>query len=243
MESIVPQDYWDASYEHLPLTYHPDRVLFKDLFEKYLPKGGTCLEVGCYPGDYLIYLGRNFGYTVNGIDTSHYVSDRLPLKLANYGVKVGEFIQDDFRRFEFKRTYDLVCSFGFIEHFLNYEDILQKHIDLINNSGTLVLACPNFRNLQFILHYLLDNTNLMRHNINAMNLKEWKRIIENNDMHIIYQGYYQTFDFWVDNPSSHIVINKVTHNVIRLSNYLNSNLNCPNPYLSPYLITFAKKDC
>jgi hypothetical protein len=64
MCSIVEQAYWDKSYERLKLSYSTDALLFKDLFDGFLPKSGSCLEIGCYPGNYLYYLGKTFGYTV-----------------------------------------------------------------------------------------------------------------------------------------------------------------------------------
>jgi len=105
-----------------------------------------------------------------------------------------------------------------------------------------VLACPNFRKIQYALHYIFDADNLRRHNTRAMSLKLWKKIIDDNDMSIIYQGYYQTAGFWVDNSDCNAAFRRITNYVIRFTDCLNLKVNYPNAFLSPYLITIAKKD-
>jgi len=40
--------------------------------------------------------------------------------------------------------FDIVASFGFIEHFTNWVEILESHISLLNNNGYLIVEVPNF---------------------------------------------------------------------------------------------------
>lgn len=195
MISSADERFWDTLYAHLPLAYPPSFSLFKDLFDRYLTPNGTCFEVGCYPGNFLIYLGKRFGYVVSGIDTTPYVTSRLPEHIVHNGVKIGEFYQQDFLTFESDKVYDVVCSFGFLEHFHNTEEVIEKHIRLVKPGGTLVLSCPNFRGLNYILYRLLDPATLRPHVIAAMNLRRWRRALERNGMAIQYQGYYRTAGF------------------------------------------------
>lgn len=241
MITAVGQDYWDTGYHKLVLKYDPDQIQFKELFERYLKPGGTCFEVGCYPGGYLLHLCSRFGYTANGIDMTPFVLTRLPEFLTQHHVEVGELYHDDFLKFKTSQTYDVVCSFGFIEHFFNYEDVIKKHISLVNNSGMLVLSCPNFRGLQYVFHRVLDPINLQRHVLSAMNLKCWKKILERNGMKVIYQGYYRTADFWVDTPRQGVLPAKVIKYIRRRMKQLDGYLNWPNPLLSPYMISFSQK--
>ena len=154
------------------------------------------------PSNFLIYLGKRFGYVVSGIDTVPYITSRLPSHIVRNGVKIGEFYHQDLLTFESNQTYDVVCSFGFIEHFSNFEDVIEKHIRLVKPRGTLILSCPNFRGLQYILHRLLDPTNLHRHVLSAMNLRRWRMLLERNSMVLQYHGYYRKAGFWWDTPTS-----------------------------------------
>jgi 2-polyprenyl-3-methyl-5-hydroxy-6-metoxy-1,4-benzoquinol methylase len=199
MNSIVKQSYWDKGYERMKLSYSTDALLFKDLFDRFLPKGGSCFEIGCYPGNYLYYMGKKFGYIVSGIDLTPH-TEQLAKHFLEGGLKTGYFYQQDFMQFSTPDTYDMVCSFGFIEHFINFDQIRAMHIDLVKPGGTLVLSYPNFRYLQYIFHWLFDNLNLQRHVTGSMNLAKWKRVLTSRNMEILYKGYYHTAGFWIDNP-------------------------------------------
>src|SRR5438094_246606 len=100
MSSAVSQHYWDTLYDNYDTTYDPDGVLFKDLFDRFLTREGTCFEVGCYPGNFLVYLSRRFGYTVSGIDATPYVLTRLPDHLVRHAARVGQFYHGDFLCFQ-----------------------------------------------------------------------------------------------------------------------------------------------
>jgi 2-polyprenyl-3-methyl-5-hydroxy-6-metoxy-1,4-benzoquinol methylase len=242
MTAVVSQEYWDKLYEARGETvYDPDEVLFKDLFARHLRQGGDCFEVGCYPGNFLIYLGQQFGYTVHGIDATPDVTAGMPARLGKHGVRLGTFYHGDFLTFEPERTYDLVCSFGFVEHFANFEQVIEKHIRLLSPGGTLVLSCPNFRGLQYFLHRTLDRENLGRHVLRAMNLHAWRRVLQRHGMRVLHQGYYRTADFWVETPPPGAWARGAIAWVYRIARGIDRRVNWPNPLLSPYMISISRK--
>jgi SAM-dependent methyltransferase len=238
---VADQAYWDALYEKAPLVYQPERVLFKDLFDRFLRPGGTCLEIGCYPGGFLIYLSRRFGYVVSGIDTTPLVGSRLPAHLQEHGVKVGRLLQADFFAYKPEETYDVVCSFGFLEHFENTEEGIRRHIRLVKPGGMLVLSCPHLRRANYLLHRLLNAEDLRRHVTASMDLALWERLLTMNGMTIIYQNYYRTFHFWNASPVRSLP-NRVLTKVLRtFGNPIDRVVNLPNRWTSPYMISFSKR--
>ena len=106
LTSAASQEYWDGRYEGVLPKFDETAIGFQDLYERYLPRGGTCFEVGCYPGRHLIYMGKKFGYTVNGIDWVPEVQTVTPEFLRRHGVKVGQFYNEDFEKFESDRQFD-----------------------------------------------------------------------------------------------------------------------------------------
>jgi len=50
---------------------------------------------------------------------------------------------------EYMRTsddrYDLVCSFGFIEHFENFLEIIALHDKILKQGGQLIITTPHFK--------------------------------------------------------------------------------------------------
>ncbi|MCL5023308.1 MAG: class I SAM-dependent methyltransferase [Nitrospirae bacterium] len=238
--SVTSQAYWDEYYEKMPLEYYPEFMLYKDLFDKYSKKGGTAFEVGCYPGSFMVYLAKQFGYKVSGIDATPFVKNRLPAFLSDVGVVADDIICDDFLEYNVGKTFDLVYSMGFIEHFRNYDEVIRKHVQLVNDGGILIITCPNFRGFQYVLHRLLDAPNLRRHYLPAMNFRKWRHILENNGMEILHEGYYRTAGFWAD-QSKYKLVNGLTRCVRRLLWKLDSFIDIPNPLISPCIVSISRK--
>jgi SAM-dependent methyltransferase len=220
-------------------AYHESSVLFKDLFDRFLPRGGDCIEIGCYPGSYLIYLGKQFDYTVHGIDAAPQVA-ALPALFAAEKVRAGELIQDDFFSFQPGRKYDVVASFGFVEHFYDLEQVLRKHAELVAPGGTLVVSCPNFRRLQWLLHRVLDRANLERHVLASMDLRRWREILSRAGLDFVWDGYYQTMDFWTDSPGSKLQ-RSIGKRIGSVARFVDRRLRLPNRFTSPYLVSISRK--
>lgn len=131
---------------------------------------------------------------------------KIPEWLTDKGYKTGSFYKSDIFQFEPKNQYDLVCSFGFIEHFTNYKEVIEKHLKLVKQSGLVVIETPNFRGfVQNFLHRFLDKTNYDRHFIPSMNPQEWETILKNEGFEIITSGYFGGFDFWSENENLNIL--------------------------------------
>lgn len=161
--------------------------------------GAECIEIGSFPGSMLPTLG-NLGYILNGIDISPRNENELPEKLNAMGYKIGKFWSKDFFKFKPKEQFDLVCSFGFVEHFENYLDVIKMHAEMTKQGGYLVITAPNFRGFfQYIIHYLFDKKNLKIHNIKSMRPKQWAQFLVDNGFEIKFAGYFGGFYIWLGN--------------------------------------------
>jgi 2-polyprenyl-3-methyl-5-hydroxy-6-metoxy-1,4-benzoquinol methylase len=241
MTSVVSQEYWDSLYENQEPRYDPQTpILFEDLFERFLKPGGTCFEIGCYPGNFLIHLGRRFSYEVSGIDATPFVLTRMPDRLRHHGLKIGNIYQGDFLTIRSDRLYDVVCSFGFIEHFTNFEEVIDKHLHILAPGGTLIISCPNFRYAQFLFHRLLDPVNLRRHVLAAMDLNRWRKVLQKNGMETLHHDYYRTAGFWADTPRSGRLAAHAVYYVKRINQVIDLRINYPNRFLSPYMISISR---
>ena len=241
MSSVVDQEFWDEQNAGVELDFDPEALNFRDLFDRYLEPGGSCFEVGCYPGRFLVYLCRRFGYTANGIDRTPLVKTRLREFLFRNGVSVGQLFCEDFETFPSDREYDVVTSFGFIEHFENVEEVLKKHISLVKVGGVLVLACPNFRGLQYVFHRVFDADNLRRHHIPAMDLRRWRRVLRDNGMRVLHDGYYRTAEFWMHSERPDPFRESVGGSIIRVAKRLDERVRFPTWFLSPFLVSISRK--
>ena len=198
--NIVDASYWIASYKGVRFQAAPrENVIRKWLLEFRGHFKGDCFEVGCYPGTYFSIFGE-LGCSLSGIDLFPGVKDELSSWLKNFGYRVLDLYCGDFLKFTSSRKYDVVCSFGFLEHFINWKEVLLKHANLVSNGGILVISVPNFRGIvQRAIHFYFNRENLLRHNLAAMDPSLWVEQITPLGFETVFCGYIGGFHFWVDN--------------------------------------------
>jgi SAM-dependent methyltransferase len=240
----MPQSLWDAYYaSHKDDAYDETRVPYKGLFDRYLKPGGSCLEIGFLPGDILTYLSGRFRFVANGIDLTPFNESEVRARMVRNGGTVGRLVNADFLSFAPEESFDVVCSFGFIEHFSDPEDIITKHVEFLRPGGTLVISCPNFTGAQYFMHYWLDRENLQNHNLKAMDLGLWRRVLRANGMRILFQGYYGTFGFWTaDSPTDSWLKRGVAASISRIARAADSMSHHPNALFSPSMVSFSSRE-
>lgn len=195
---FVEQTHWDAIWQGVGFEAAPQGDVIREWLTRQLgTHSGACLELGCFPGRYLAVLAE-LGYEVHGIDLTPRVDSDLKTWMQRQGYKVGEFVRADVLTYPYQRKYDVVCSFGFIEHFGDWPGVLALQANLVANDGYLVVSAPNFKGwVQYGLHRCLDQANLAEHNIHAMVPLQWAKLVASMGFDIHWSGYVGRFDFWV----------------------------------------------
>ncbi|MFC1590514.1 hypothetical protein ACFL42_03390, partial [Candidatus Omnitrophota bacterium] len=152
------------------------------------------------------------------------------------------YYEKDFSTWNHSIKYDLICSFGFIEHFKGEleKQIIKKHIDMLKPGGKLILTVPNFNYGQYIICSLLNRRLLRKHNIKTMTLSYFKDIASLNGLNIIYLKYYGgLFDFWLGDDNLNI-FQLILHKILRVARYLLHNIKLNNRFFSPYIVFIAE---
>jgi SAM-dependent methyltransferase len=240
--NLADQQYWDDSYAMVRLGIAAPEDQVRQWIEKHLPRGeGTAFEVGCFPGQYLSVIGK-LGYELNGVDLTPRVETELPEWLRTDGYKVGKFLKKDFLGLKTGPLYDVVCSFGFIEHFQNWEEVLGKQCAFVRKGGVLIVTAPNFRtSVQHALHAWLDSENLRRHHLPAMDPTVWAEVVKSHGFSISSAGFFGRFDFWVDQQERSKLQRLALSGLRRLKKPL-AMLPEDSPLYSPYCGLVAIKD-
>jgi SAM-dependent methyltransferase len=244
METTYPQSVWDEEHQRDRFEEaHPDDQIrvWMDSHIRGLPiRGGRALEIGCFPGRYLAYLGRA-GFEVNGVDLTPRVPEMREW-LVREGVRVGRVEMGDFFAFQDPTGFDLVLSSGFIEHFEDWKRCLDRHIDLIKPGGYLFLSAPNFvGGLQNFLHRNFDRENFDRHHLPAMDLAEWRKVAQARGLEIVETRWFDRFDFW-NGPQKRPAWQKaVTRGVTALAPTLAKLLPRGSRWSAPYCGMVARR--
>jgi 2-polyprenyl-3-methyl-5-hydroxy-6-metoxy-1,4-benzoquinol methylase len=239
--SIVDQKHWDIGYENQALGIVSKNDPIRELITRYIPRGwgNSCIEIGAYPCRFLGIFGE-LGYELNGIDTTEKIeSDELKkwIEQNNWNFKLLQ--KKNFLEFDPKNTFNIVCSFGFIEHFKNWSEIIMRHTMLLEIGGYLIIETPNFAGFfQRIFHVLVDYDNYKRHVIESMNPRKWA-VVLGKDYEIIYIGYFGKFTFWFENSQINI-LQKIIIKCFKYMGRILRKLPCCRLY-SPFCGLIAKK--
>jgi len=234
---------WRSRAEAKPAErIHPGSMPFHPLLVRTLPRGGSYVEVGCAPGRNMVYFHRTFGYRVAGID---YVADDICRRtLDENHVEAYQLYHLDFLEELPPARFDVVASFGFVEHFTGLEEVLARHVALVNPGGYVVIGVPNFRWGQYLIRLLLDRDSLRRHNLEAMKCGVIRRILTGlGAREILYCGHYRTFGIWTDREDLPPAVVRgvwlLDAGFQRLARRLRADT-LPNRFFSPYAVTIAR---
>ncbi|MDD2482688.1 MAG: class I SAM-dependent methyltransferase [Candidatus Shapirobacteria bacterium] len=117
---------------------------------KGLSKNAKVLEAGCGFGHWVFWMAEQ-GYQAVGVD----LAPKAIITAKNYAKKNNlkncEFIEGDIRKLPIKDNYfDIIFSFGVIEHFHNPEIILDELKRVLKPGGKIFFSVPN----QYSFHTL-----------------------------------------------------------------------------------------
>jgi 2-polyprenyl-3-methyl-5-hydroxy-6-metoxy-1,4-benzoquinol methylase len=216
-ERLTTKQNWIYENPNFIFKRHKDHEIER-LIKNYIPikTDGNCIEIGSFPGPFLTMFG-DLGYTLNGIDFHPKNEKDLPEWLQSQGYKVDEFKTVDFFEYTTAKKFDVVASFGFIEHFENYKEVILKHAGLVNENGYIIITTPNFKGwIQRWLHKTFDKNNLELHNLESMQPKIWASLLAENGFEIKYQGFFGGFLFWRSIEQMNIFKKKILWIIVRV---------------------------
>lgn len=127
-----------------PSWYH--HRAFMRLFDRYLTSGQdkSLLEIGAANSIWLPYFHQRFGYQVVGLDYSPVGCEQTKEQLSRQNVP-GEIVLGDlFDENKILRDrFDVVYSFGVVEHFKDPSTALEKVYDFCKPGGLAISIIPN----------------------------------------------------------------------------------------------------
>ena len=247
-DKMTTQGYWENYYKHVSTQKNViDRVgqsddKYWDIFYKAAQlESNNILEIGTYPGRYLAYLASKFNLQPTGID---YNSDSTKIAdtMRIMGIENYKYIQEDFFKVVPQEKFDFVFSIGFIEHFANFNEVLDKHVEFMNEKGALLVRIPNKKYFRKWYGLLVDHENLKIHNLKCMDVKVFTAFAERNNLKIHTLQYEGAFAYTV-HQKLNFAQKVIYHTVRRISRVLNPFMTKnPSKFYSSYMVAiFTKK--
>jgi 2-polyprenyl-3-methyl-5-hydroxy-6-metoxy-1,4-benzoquinol methylase len=262
-EKLSSQEYWDHVLEDAKLprvntgrSYHY-RVTM-DFIDAYIRNQAytSFFEVGCGSSGWLPYFAQEYGLKVSGIDYSVVGCRLAEENLRLLDIPYGEILCKDI--FEVDCTsgkkYDVVFSYGVIEHFENPEDIIGIFSSFLNPGGIMITLVPNLNGcMGWLSRRFVPDIYKMHRVISKQQLKGYH---ESNALKDLRTNYAGTFTFavlplvrsrrWLFREGSLqrkiavsglAAFDKLASAIFRLF-----KINMPTRSFSPYIISIAKKN-
>lgn len=126
------------------------------------------LEIGCAPGRFLAWVAVELGARVSGLDYSPTGLAAAKRVLDEIGVAADLRCEDVLQNSFEPWSFDIITSFGLIEHFDNPSPVVEKYLELVAAGGTALIVIPDYSGVYGRLQRLFDPENLDIHNLAIM---------------------------------------------------------------------------
>jgi SAM-dependent methyltransferase len=218
MRSLTESEtYWRGSQAEIGRHPLPVDDPLRQWIRRWTPPGArSVLEVGCVPGRFLQVFGE-LGLQLNGVDLLDDVIDGTPQRLQSQGMDVSVFQRVDFFEFQTPESFDVVASFGFIEHFEPWEPAFRRHLELVGPGGTVMITTPNFTSpLQHFVQRRCNPIRFRGHNLEAMHPDRWADLAAACGFDVIFAGPIGRAHYWVNDQPRALANKVLTHVMIDL---------------------------
>lgn len=205
MKNKYSIEVWDKYYtEEREIHIKPKQGFFSsyDIFlcdsilAKYLPfnKGNRerikICEIGCGDGKLLKKIADNFNYQPFGIE---YSTEAIK-KAKKTGVKIIK--ENVFRKDllnKYKEYFDIVYSYGFIEHIFPPEKAVQAHLQILKKGGYFFIQIPRLKGFNYLKAKVFRPDLLPLHNFKIMEQETLRPLCKKENVEELFCKNYGTF--------------------------------------------------
>lgn len=202
--NLTQEDMWDQGYQSRNEFSDIDfswrnrtNLLVAREIESVGLENKSILEIGAGDSAWLPYLAKKYPDSrFAGLDYSEAGCARLAERLKSSGLSADVFREDFFAPSSpLHGKFDLVLSFGVVEHFLNLPDALSAKKKFIKQDGLLFTLIPNMAGAIGLLTKLYNRKVFDRHNAH-----DWNSFRDGHDkagLRILSGGYLGSSNFGV----------------------------------------------
>jgi 2-polyprenyl-3-methyl-5-hydroxy-6-metoxy-1,4-benzoquinol methylase len=264
-DDLAGQGYWNGVWEesarqrlvdprargvrnHLRREFH---AFFRDALGD--GQGRRLIEVGCADSVWLPYFAQELGFDVVGLDYSEVGAVKARSTLNDAGVGGSVLHGDLFSPpRELVGQFDVVFSYGLVEHFTDYRRPIAALGDLCRPNGYVLTLIPNLTSLMGTLQRLLSRSVFEVHV--PISLDQLSAAHEDVGLRVVMARRLMSVNFGVLNPGLAgtgvfgRLAKRVAHSALIASmlpvwwaESCGSRRLPPSDLLSPYFVVLAQK--
>jgi SAM-dependent methyltransferase len=179
---------------YIQWSYHQ---LFAQIFNKEDVNGKSILELGCGNSAWLAYFNKEWGMEVSGLDYSEEGcrKSRYILDKANVS---GDVIHSDMfdAPKELVGRFDIVCSFGVIEHFEDTTGAVSAASVFLKPGGLLITTVPNHNGITGVFQKTFSKEIFDIHKI--LSVSDLDLAVKNSGLSLEHSGYFINFSLYAN---------------------------------------------
>ena len=202
---LTTPQFWDDHYgtdcrKHYPSILSRADVELARGMEPFLREkfGGTLFEVGCGNSYWLPYFARKYSFRVSGLDFSKERLIQADMNLSRHNLHVGDLIWGDILDGpQTPNKFDVVCSFGVIEHFSDPSRVLSILSSYLEPDGILITTVPCRKEFFGKASRSINRT--VAEGYLELNLEDVIGFHNAAGLEIVHKTYFRWMDFGVIN--------------------------------------------
>lgn len=173
-----------------------DIFLHDTILAKYLPfnkknrKEVKICEIGSGDGKLLKKIADNFNYEPFGIELA-----QEPIKQAK-DKRINMIEGDAFDRIileKYKGYFDVIYSYGFIEHIMPPEKAVKIHLQFLKKGGYFFIQIPRLKGFNYLKFKIFRPDLLPLHNLTIMEEKTLRSLCKKENVQELFCKNYGTF--------------------------------------------------
>ncbi|HVW94744.1 MAG TPA: methyltransferase domain-containing protein [Mucilaginibacter sp.] len=206
-QNLTDRSFWKSFWESRKglIFYIKPNYVFGDILAKLIAEKGirNAIELGGFPGYYATYL-KKYQHLETTLFDYYIHHELIGQLLQTNGLEPNDIqiIEADLFNYQPEKLYDMVLSFGLIEHFNDTKAIIETHLQFLKPGGVLFVTLPNFRSVNGWVQRKFDRENYDKHNINSMDLDLLKDCCQQLGLKEIEAYYHGRFTVWLENKTT-----------------------------------------
>jgi SAM-dependent methyltransferase len=158
-EILSDKDFWDNEWKDVTkynridfdsksirqyLRNYPERQVFNYLKPFLKNIEGSVFEFGCGNSRWLPFFAKYYGLRASGVDYSKKGCELAEIRLKDEGITDYKIHEGDFFKFKTKEGFNIVMSFGVVEHFSDMSQLIKLFSKILCDDGLMITMIPKF---------------------------------------------------------------------------------------------------
>lgn len=170
------------------------------LVAKHVRPGDRYLEIGCAPGKMLAWVASVLKAQVAGLDYSEPGISHCRRLFRALELEAEFFQEDLFDHHVPVASFDVVTSFGVIEHFDDVGPVVQCHLDLVKAGGLALMVVPHFGGVYGAVQRWCDPSLLAMHNTSIMSPRSLSELVNRRGVESVRAYPFGSVSPWAVSP-------------------------------------------